>query len=161
MAKFRKFLNSINYDGPIAASTDNTKLEEKLRYSASLSAILGSTLPLQETLISSYNEIDTIIKKIQTNNAIAKYVRVYILQVPVPKVPPFVLGIIPNNSENVSDVYEIHNQVLAYFKIHILSIGADGASIEIKAQKNIMQTNTETKLEFNDELYGMLLIYYW
>jgi len=39
------------------------------------------------------------------------------------KVPPFVLVFIPNNSENVSDVYEIHNQVLAYFKIHILSIG--------------------------------------
>ncbi|CAB4491852.1 unnamed protein product [Rhizophagus irregularis] len=161
MAKFRKFLNSINYDGPIAASTDNTKLEEKLRYSASLGAILGSTFPLQETLISSYGEIDTIVKKIQTNNAIAKYVRVYILQVPVPKVPPFVLGIIPNNSENVSDVYEIHNQVLelaAHFKIHILSIGADGASIEIKAQKNIMQTNTQTKLEFNDELYSMYII---
>ncbi|CAB5359147.1 unnamed protein product [Rhizophagus irregularis] len=125
MAKFRKFLNSINYDGPIAASSDNTKLEEKLRYSA-------------------------------TNNAIAKYVRVYILQVLIPKVLPFVLGIIPNNSENVSDVYEIHKQVLeltAHFKIHILSIGADGASVEIKAQKNIMQINTETKLEFNDELY--------
>ncbi|CAB5393436.1 unnamed protein product [Rhizophagus irregularis] len=141
MAKFRKFLNSINYDSPIH----------------SLGAILGSTLPLQETLISSYNEIDTIIKRIQTNNAIAKYVRIYILQVPVPKVPPFVLGIIPNNSENISNVYEIHNQVLelaAHFKIHILSIGADSASIEIKAQKNIMQINTETKLEFNDKLYG-------
>ncbi|PKC01243.1 hypothetical protein RhiirA5_381879 [Rhizophagus irregularis] len=128
MAKFRKFLNSINYDGPIAASSDNTKLEEKLRYSA-------------------------------TNNAIAKYVRVYILQVLIPKVLPFVLGIIPNNSENVSDVYEIHKQVLeltAHFKIHILSIGADGASVEIKAQKNIMQINTKTKLEFNDELYNVL-----
>jgi hypothetical protein len=33
-------------------------------------------LPLQETLVSSYNKIDTIVKKIQTNNAIAKYVRV-------------------------------------------------------------------------------------
>ncbi|PKB92159.1 hypothetical protein RhiirA5_445777 [Rhizophagus irregularis] len=90
------------------------------------------------------------------NNAIAKYVRVYILQVPIPKVPPFVLGIILNNSENVSDVYEIHKQVLelaAHFKIHILSIGADGVSVEIKAQKNIMQINTETKLEFNDKLY--------
>ena len=158
MAKFRRFLNSINYDRPIAASTDNTKLKEKLRYSASLGAILGSTLPLQETLVSSYNEIDTIVKKIQTNNAIAKYVRVYILQVPVPKVPPFVLGLIPNNSENVSGVYEIHNQVLklaAHFKIHILLIGADGASVEVKAQKSIMQIDTETKLEFSDELYSM------
>src|SRR4051794_27319815 len=97
---------------------DNTKLEEKLRYSASLGAILGSTLPLQETLISSYGEIDTIIKKIQTNNAIAKYVCIFILQVLVPKILPFALGIIPNNSENISDVYEIHKQVLelaAYF----------------------------------------------
>ena len=79
MAKFKKFLISINYDGPIAASIDNTKLKKKLCYSTSLGAILGSTLPLQETLVSSYNEIDTIVKKIQTNNAIAKYVCVYIL----------------------------------------------------------------------------------
>ncbi|CAI2195039.1 8433_t:CDS:1, partial [Funneliformis geosporum] len=66
-----------------------------------------------------------------------------------PKVPPFVLGIISNNNENVSHVYKIHNQVLelaAHFKIHILSIEADSISIEIKAQKNIMQTNTKTKL---------------
>ncbi|CAB4429964.1 unnamed protein product [Rhizophagus irregularis] len=161
MAKFRKFLNSINYNGPITASTDNTKLEEKLHYSVSLNAILGSTLPLQETLVSSYNKINTIIKKIQTNNTIAKYVRVYILQIPIPKVPPFVLEIIPNNIENVSHIYEIHNQVLelaAHFKIHILlSIGADGALIEIKAQKNIMQINTEIKLEFIDELYNIKL----
>ncbi|CAG8722407.1 9807_t:CDS:2, partial [Funneliformis mosseae] len=69
---------------------------------------------------------------------------------------PFVLEIISNNSKNISDVYEIHNQVLnltAYFKIHILSIGVDSTSIEIKVQKNIMQTNTEMKLEFIDELY--------
>jgi hypothetical protein len=123
-----------------------------------LNAILGSVLPLQETLVSSYNEINTIVKKIQTNNAIAKYIQVYILQVPVPKVLPFVLGIIPNNSENIFNVYEIHKQILElaiHFKIHILSIGADGASVEIKAQKNIMQINTKTKLEFNDKLYSM------
>ena len=52
-------------------STDNTKLEEKLHYSASLGAILRSTFLLQETLVSSYDEIDIIVKKIQTNNAIA------------------------------------------------------------------------------------------
>ena len=46
MAKFKKFLNSINYNGPIAASKDNTKLEEKLCYSASLGAILRSTFLL-------------------------------------------------------------------------------------------------------------------
>ncbi|CAG8622556.1 6682_t:CDS:2 [Funneliformis mosseae] len=156
MAKFRKFLISINYNRPIVASMDNIKLEEKLRYSASLSVILGSTLPLQETSVSFYNKINTIIKNIQTNNTIAKYVCVYILQVPVSKVLPFVLRIIPNNSENISDVYEIHNQVLefaAHFKIYILSIGADGVLVEIKAQKCIMQTNTETKLKFTDKLY--------
>ncbi|CAG8436306.1 9067_t:CDS:2, partial [Funneliformis caledonium] len=73
-----------------------------------------------------------------------------------PKVLPFVLRIISNNSENISDIYEIHNQVLelaAHFKIHILSIEADSTSVEIKAQKCIMQINTETNLEFTDELY--------
>jgi len=79
MTKFRKFLISINYDRPIVISTDNTKFKEKLHYSANLDAILEFTLPLQETSVFSYNEIDTIIKKIQTNNAIAKYIHIYIL----------------------------------------------------------------------------------
>jgi hypothetical protein len=46
MAKFRKFLNSINYNKLIFALTDNIKLEEKLYYSASLSTILEFTLLL-------------------------------------------------------------------------------------------------------------------
>ncbi|CAG8832912.1 13907_t:CDS:1, partial [Racocetra persica] len=50
MAKFKKLLISINYNRPIAASIDNTKLEEKLHYSASLGAIPGSILSLHETL---------------------------------------------------------------------------------------------------------------
>ncbi|CAG8480208.1 728_t:CDS:2 [Funneliformis caledonium] len=61
-------------------------------------------------------------------------------------------------SKNVSDIYKIHNQVLelaTHFKIHILSIEADNTSVEIKAQKYIIQANTETKLEFNDELYNI------
>ncbi|CAG8690057.1 12944_t:CDS:2, partial [Funneliformis mosseae] len=144
MAKFRKFLISINYDGLIAASTDNTKLEEKLRYSTSLGAILGSTLPLQETSVSSYNEIDTIVKKIQTNNIIAKYVCVYILQVLVPKVPLFVLEIILNNSENISDLEftdELYSYICDYF---------EGNVNDLNSNLKIWPTDNEIRVLIND-----------
>ena len=157
MAKFKDFLNQIKYDGPIVASTDSTKLTSKLRYHPKLECILGSILPLSETKVSSFENIDDIVNKVKITNSIAKNVRVYILQVPLPKVPPFILGIIPNNYEKSDEIVELHHSVLnlaAKFNIHILSIGADGAAPEFKAQKCIMQTSTSSRLEFSDELYG-------
>jgi hypothetical protein len=76
-------LDSIGYDGPIAAMTDNTKLKPRLRYSSKMGCIVGSTIPYNETIIEKYNDIPLVINKIKENNAIAKYVRVYILQVSI------------------------------------------------------------------------------
>lgn len=81
VAQFKRFLDSIDYDGPIAAMTDNTKLKPRLRYSSQMGCIIGSTFSNNETNIKTYNDISITIDKIKENNAIAKYVRVYILQV--------------------------------------------------------------------------------
>ncbi len=81
MVRFKKFADSLNYNGPVAAMTDNTKLKECLSYSATLGCIVGSTLSASETKVSNYEEIITIIDKIKVNKAIAKQVRVYLLQV--------------------------------------------------------------------------------
>ena len=81
IARFNRFLDSVNYNGPIAAMTDNTKLKPRLRYSSQMGCIIGSTLSNEETDIKIYSNIPTVINNIKEHNAIAKYVRVYILQV--------------------------------------------------------------------------------
>ena len=81
MVRFKRFADSLNYNGPVAAMTNNTKLKERLSYSATLGCIIGSTLPISETRVSNYEEIITIIDKIKIKKAIAKQVRIYLLQV--------------------------------------------------------------------------------
>jgi hypothetical protein len=61
--------------------TDNTKLKERLQYSPILGCIIGSTLPIEETVINVYGDIPSTISKIKEKNAIAKDVRAYLLQV--------------------------------------------------------------------------------
>ena len=81
VARFKRFLDKINYKGPIAAMSDNTKLKSSLRYSSQLGCIIGSTLSKEETKINNYNDIPNIIQHIKDKKAIGNYVRVYILQV--------------------------------------------------------------------------------
>ncbi|GBC20966.2 hypothetical protein GLOIN_2v1787768 [Rhizophagus irregularis DAOM 181602=DAOM 197198] len=81
MVRFKRFADSLNYNGPVAAMTDNTKLKERLSYSATLGCVIRSTLSTSETKASNYKEIIAIIDKIKVKNAIAKQVRVYLLQV--------------------------------------------------------------------------------
>src|SRR5271156_3187732 len=81
MLRFKRFAVSLNYNGPVAVMTDNTKLKECLSYSATLGCVIGSTLPISETRVSNYEEVISIVDKIKAENAIAKQVRIYLLQV--------------------------------------------------------------------------------
>jgi hypothetical protein len=60
---------------------DNTKLKKRLRYSPILGCIIRSTLLKEETIVNVYSDIPGTISKIKEENAIAKDVRAYILQV--------------------------------------------------------------------------------
>lgn len=81
VARVKRLIEAIDYNGPICAMTDNTKLKSRLRYSPNLGCIIGSTLPSEETTINIYNDIPRIINKIKSENKIANNVRAYILQV--------------------------------------------------------------------------------
>jgi hypothetical protein len=81
VARFKRLIDSIQYDGPIVAMTDNTKLKPRLRYSPMLGCIVGSIISKEETKINVYADIPNIISKIKNEKAIAKDVRAYILQV--------------------------------------------------------------------------------
>ena len=79
--RFKRLIEAINYDGPVVAMTDNTKLKPRLRYCPTLGCIIGSTLSNDNTKIDIYSDIPRIINKIKEKNAIAKDVWAYLLQV--------------------------------------------------------------------------------
>ncbi|POG59125.1 hypothetical protein GLOIN_2v1789518 [Rhizophagus irregularis DAOM 181602=DAOM 197198] len=159
MMRFKKFADSLNYNGPVATMTDNTKLKESLSYSATLGCVIGSTLSVSETKVSNYEEVITIIDKIKVENTIAKQVQIYLLQIPLPKIPPIVIGLIPNNNkEKAADIFAYHQKVLQYaaqLKINIVSFGSDGAANEFNAQLMLMSTSTTENIIFEDQLYNI------
>ena len=65
VARFKRFLDSIGYDGPIAAITDNTKLKPHLRYSSQMGCIIGSTFSNNEANITTYDDIPITINNIK------------------------------------------------------------------------------------------------
>ncbi|CAH1766402.1 2684_t:CDS:10, partial [Entrophospora sp. SA101] len=68
-----------------------------------------------------------------------------------PKLECILSSILPLSEIKVSSFEDIDD--IPSFNIHILSIGADGAAPEFKAQKCIMQTSISSRLEFSVELY--------
>ena len=81
MLRFKKFAILLNYNKPVTTMTDNTKLKESLSYSSTLGCVIRLTISISETKVSNYEEVITIIDKIKIENAIAKQVRIYLLQV--------------------------------------------------------------------------------
>ncbi|CAG8651700.1 24198_t:CDS:2 [Cetraspora pellucida] len=146
MARFKRLADSLNYKGPVIAMTDNTKVYPHLGYFANLGCIIGSVFSLDQTMVNDYNEAESVIQNIISNNAIAKQVRLYLLQIPLPKFPPVIIGLVPNNgNETSTQILKMHEKVLELARqllIHIVSIGADGAISEFNAQKHLMSKNT-------------------
>ncbi|PKB98260.1 hypothetical protein RhiirA5_431673 [Rhizophagus irregularis] len=155
VARFKRLLDRINYKGPIAAMTDNTKLKPRLRYSAQLGCIVRSTLPQDETKVLIYNDIPQIIQSIKDKKAIANNVRAYILHVLLPRFPPIIIALIPNNgADSANTIVNFHNELLeisSQLNLNILSIGTDGAAAEFRAQSIILDVQTTNEIKIKDD----------
>ncbi|GBB95371.1 hypothetical protein RclHR1_02520006 [Rhizophagus clarus] len=135
--------------------SDNTKLKPRLRYSPTLGCIIGSVLSKEETIINTYSDIPNVINKIKSERAIAKDVRAYILQIPLPKFPPIVIALIPNKgNDNSKTIGQLHRKLIQEIApqlgIHILSIGSDGAITEFQAQQSIIDIQTSKRLSVRE-----------
>ncbi|PKC08011.1 hypothetical protein RhiirA5_417479 [Rhizophagus irregularis] len=124
VARFKQLLDTIRYDGLIAAMTDNTKLKSQLKYSSTFGCIIGSIFSKEETYVNVYSDIPKIIK---SSNGIAKVVRVYLLQIPLPKFPLVAIALIPNKgSDTVNDIEKLHRKLIEeialQLHLHILSL---------------------------------------
>ncbi|CAB4433755.1 unnamed protein product [Rhizophagus irregularis] len=160
VARFKRLVDSINYNGPVSAMTDNTKLKSRLRYSPNLGCIIGSVFSKKEAEINTYNDIPRIINKIKLENGMAKNVRAYILQIPLPAFPPVVIALIPNKgTETANAISQLHKQLVLgiapQLGLCILSLGSDGAITEFQAQQLILNIQTNEKLIIKEPQFNI------
>ncbi|GBB96321.1 hypothetical protein RclHR1_27250001 [Rhizophagus clarus] len=146
IARFKRLIDSIQYNGPVVVMTDITKLKSRLRYSPTFGCIIGSVFPIEETKINVYADIPNIISKIKNEKAIAKDVHAYMLQIPLPKFPPIAIALIPNkgndNSKTISQLHKKLIQEIAFqLEIHILSIGSDDKQVDAAAYRTFCSAN--------------------
>ncbi|GES93834.1 hypothetical protein GLOIN_2v1777971 [Rhizophagus clarus] len=158
--KVVRLTKALNWNGPIVGMTDCTKVRPKLTYSDELGCIVGSTLKLSETSVQTYDDIHKIINNIKQKKAIATQVRVVVLKIPIEKIPPIVIAILPTNGEsNATAIYDLLMNVLIMSRdagINLISLGSDGTPVEFNAQRLIMNgEKAESFFEFHDNYYNV------
>ncbi|GES83371.1 hypothetical protein RCL_jg16077.t1 [Rhizophagus clarus] len=117
--KVVRLIKALNWNGPIVGMTDCTKVRPKLTYSDELGCIVGSTLKLSETSVQTYDDIHKIINNIKQKKAIATQVRVVVLKIPIEKIPPIVIAILPTNGEsNATAIYDLLMNAESFFEFH-------------------------------------------
>ncbi|CAB4417771.1 unnamed protein product [Rhizophagus irregularis] len=110
VARFKRLIDSIQYNGPVVVMTDNTKLKSRLYIHLLLDVLLDP--------------------KIKNEKAIAKDIHAYMLQISLPRFPPIAIALIPNKgNDNSKTIRQLHKKLIQeiafQLEIHILSIGSD------------------------------------
>ncbi|PKB97069.1 hypothetical protein RhiirA5_279367 [Rhizophagus irregularis] len=158
VARFKRLLDSLHYKGPVVAMTDCTILKSGLQYSTNLGCIVGSTLDRNDCKIETYDDIYKKISDIKQRNAIAKYVRVYVLQVPLPRFPPVIVALIPTGNDSANKILALHQKLIdiaADFELPIISIRSDGAAAEFQAQNLLQSIRTRNRVQHRNSRYGI------
>ncbi|CAJ0768318.1 19931_t:CDS:2, partial [Entrophospora sp. SA101] len=123
-----------------------------------LNYITGSTLPHDETTISSIDDIHPKINYILQNDAVATQVRAIALKVPIGKIPPMIVAMLPTKGDESADqISNLLREVIELANVanlNILSFGSDGARSEFNAQSIIMN-EASGFLEYKDAFYNI------
>ncbi|KAH7910134.1 hypothetical protein BJ138DRAFT_1114345 [Hygrophoropsis aurantiaca] len=131
----------LNYHGPLALSWDDTDLEKALtawQESKDSWVILGATQgPIR---VSSVDDIDNVFRKAQLQ--MAEKLRVWILTIPLPKIPPILIAAVARSSTDTSEsLAQMHfklSEMMHAVGLHAVSAAADGTETERGAQRIIV-----------------------
>ncbi|GBB90981.1 hypothetical protein RclHR1_18060001, partial [Rhizophagus clarus] len=158
VARFARAMNALNWNGPVVAITDCTKVRSKLTYSQELGCIVRSTMSFEESHVDTYSDIHEIINNIRENNEIASQVRCILLKIPITRIPPVVITLLPTKGNDTAN--EIYNLLYELIKMTIqanlklISIASDGAASEFNAQMELIKGDQATDfLQYKDEFY--------
>jgi hypothetical protein len=77
----------------------------------------------------------------------------------LPKFPSVIIALLPNlGSDKTETILDIHELLLDFaqeLKLHIISIGSDGAQVEFNAQTQVQQISTPSRLRISYNPYNI------
>ncbi|EGG10021.1 uncharacterized protein MELLADRAFT_94343 [Melampsora larici-populina 98AG31] len=138
--RIAQVLKDLGYSGPIAAASDQTVCVKRLRHhNGFLVGAQGGDISFTDA-----SELPDLVKNIVKNKELCSKIRAYTLQVPLPNIPTFIVALIAScDKETSNDILEGHMKFLELSReagLNILSIGADGAPIELSAQGSLAKS---------------------
>ncbi|KAF7312426.1 hypothetical protein MIND_00256100 [Mycena indigotica] len=139
-------LFKLGYSGPLALSCDDTALEPAIsiyQETKDTCLILGSINgPIR---VGANDDLDLVMQTAQLQKA--DKLRLWLLSVLLPKIPPIVVAAVARGSSVPSErLAAMHQEVLNLLHgvgIHPTSLAADGADIERSAQRVIAQSTSD------------------
>ncbi|KAK7448058.1 hypothetical protein VKT23_013815 [Stygiomarasmius scandens] len=139
----KSHLKALQYNGPVALSCDDTKLLPSLR-------LFYDGVQKTHFLVGDVNGPMIVpnpesIKEIMNSENIVKgtKVRLWTLQVPLPKMPPIVLTALPiPDNMKVPNLLQLHKDIihgLLDAKINVISYSCDGTENERSVQRSFLE----------------------
>ncbi|CAK5278910.1 unnamed protein product [Mycena citricolor] len=145
VANARNVLDEFEYEGPVALSWDDTSLQPSIEVHSSSKDecyILGGADGA--ILVKKGDDLDALFEKAKLNKA--DKLRIYMLSIPLPKVPPILIAAIARgSSETAPELAQMHLELLNLLhshNIHPISMSSDGAEVERSVQRTIAETAT-------------------
>ncbi|KAK7462206.1 hypothetical protein VKT23_007811 [Stygiomarasmius scandens] len=145
--RVEKYLNDIGYHGPVAIACDDTKLfstlglywDEEQKGYLLVGGTKGPMRVLNSEKVSEYMTDPNIIKGTKLH--------LWLLQIPLPKIPPIVIATIPiTDNPDVPALLALHKSIvfgLLNHHVKILTYSCDGTETERKVQHDFDQLAEE------------------
>ncbi|EUC59875.1 hypothetical protein RSOL_328130 [Rhizoctonia solani AG-3 Rhs1AP] len=133
------YLSSVGYRGPVCLACDDTKLMPALKtyYEASTKQwyLLGGTTGA--IALANTDELESILKAGSISKA--PKIRLWVLQIPLPHIPPLAIAALPIASTVTTQLLIGHLKSivrgLLNRGIHVISYATDGSAVEQKIQE--------------------------
>ncbi|KAF8132534.1 hypothetical protein EV363DRAFT_1163795 [Boletus edulis] len=144
-------LRTLGYSGPVGLACDDTKLESSFDPyydpSTGICYVVGNSgQPIQ---IANVEELTKVIE--EGNIRKAEKLRLWTIQVPLPRIPPIILAALPiSNTTVASDLLDAHLQIyqgLCSRNIPVVSYAADGTETERAVQRQFDARATRTVIK--------------
>ncbi|KAJ6585790.1 hypothetical protein B0H19DRAFT_926943 [Mycena capillaripes] len=143
VATASEILKKLKYEGPLGLSWDDTALETCIsvyQESKEVCLILGGADGAIR--VTDNDDLDALFENAKLNKA--DKLRVWLLSIPLPKIPPILVAAVARGSSTkAEDLVQMHSklaQLLHEYNIHPISLSSDGAEVERAAQRMIAQS---------------------
>ncbi|KAJ7173525.1 hypothetical protein C8R46DRAFT_1255776 [Mycena filopes] len=143
VAMAQDILRKLKYDGPVGLSWDDTALEACIsvyQESKDICLILGGADGAIR--VTENDDLDALFEAAKLRKA--DKLRVWLLSIPLPKIPPILVAAVARGSSTkAEDLVKMHTELadlLHDYDIHPVSLSSDGAEVERSAQRTIAQS---------------------